>query len=166
MTDLVEEWKAVEGFPKYQVSSFGRVQGPRKLLTPEIMPNGYCRVNLYDIGSKLKARLVHILVAKAFLGPKPTPDHEVAHWDGNKQNCRKDNLRWATRMENAADNKRQGVGAAGSGNGNAILTEEQVLEIRAVVPYSGYRRHLCDKYGLKSEEYISFIRSKRSWSHI
>jgi hypothetical protein len=50
-----------------------------------------------------KAGQVHQLVAKAFLGPKPTPLHEVCHNDGDHLNNRADNLRWGTKSENMYD---------------------------------------------------------------
>lgn len=47
---------------------------------------------------------VHIIVATAFHGPKPTKEHVVDHIDTNRRNNRPDNLRWVTRLENAFDN--------------------------------------------------------------
>ena len=43
---------------------------------------------------------VHRIVATAFLGNPPTPQHVVDHIDTNRQNNRPDNLRWVTRLEN------------------------------------------------------------------
>ena len=43
---------------------------------------------------------VHRIVAKAFLGEPPTKDHVVDHIDTNKQNNRRENLRWLTKLEN------------------------------------------------------------------
>ena len=47
---------------------------------------------------------VHIIVATAFHGPKPTKDYVVDHIDTNRKNNRPENLRWVTRLENALDN--------------------------------------------------------------
>ena len=47
---------------------------------------------------------VHIIVATAFHGPKPTKEHVVDHIDTNRRNNRPDNLQWVTRLENALDN--------------------------------------------------------------
>ena len=47
---------------------------------------------------------VHRIVATAFHGPAPTPDHVVDHIDTNRQNNRPENLRWCTRLENALNN--------------------------------------------------------------
>lgn len=43
---------------------------------------------------------VHRIVAKAFLGEPPTPQHVVDHIDTNRQNNRPENLRWLTKLEN------------------------------------------------------------------
>ncbi len=47
---------------------------------------------------------IHIIVATAFHGPKPTKEYVVDHIDTNRRNNRPDNLRWVTRLENALDN--------------------------------------------------------------
>lgn len=47
---------------------------------------------------------VHRIVATAFHGEPPTPEHVVDHIDTNRQNNRPENLRWLTRLENALKN--------------------------------------------------------------
>ena len=47
---------------------------------------------------------VHRIVAFAFLGEPPTPQHVVDHIDTNRQNNRPENLRWVTKLENALNN--------------------------------------------------------------
>lgn len=44
---------------------------------------------------------IHRVVASAFHGEPPTPEHVVDHIDTNRQNNRPENLRWLTRLENA-----------------------------------------------------------------
>lgn len=43
---------------------------------------------------------VHRIVACAFIGEPPTPQHVVDHIDTNRRNNRPENLRWLTRLEN------------------------------------------------------------------
>lgn len=44
---------------------------------------------------------IHRVVATAFHGASPTPEHVVDHIDTNRRNNRPENLRWLTRLENA-----------------------------------------------------------------
>lgn len=43
---------------------------------------------------------VHRIVATAFQGNPPTPEHVVDHIDTNRRNNRPENLRWLTKLEN------------------------------------------------------------------
>jgi hypothetical protein len=113
-----EEWRAVVGYEgKYEVSSWGRVRSlPRMtlrngrpfgvkggLLNCAVTTRGYPRVGLYDSTSPNgKIFLIHRLVCTAFYGP-PFEGAFAAHIDGNKGNCRADNLRWASPKENSHD---------------------------------------------------------------
>lgn len=47
---------------------------------------------------------VHRIVATAFIGSAPTPQHIVDHIDTNRQNNRPENLRWVTKEENILNN--------------------------------------------------------------
>lgn len=47
---------------------------------------------------------VHRIVAYAFLGAAPTPEHVVDHIDTNRRNNRPENLRWLTKLENVLNN--------------------------------------------------------------
>lgn len=47
---------------------------------------------------------VHRVVAFAFLGNPPTPQHVVDHIDTNRRNNRPENLRWLTKLENVLNN--------------------------------------------------------------
>ena len=93
-----EQWRVVHGFPRYKVSSEGRVQGPRGLLRPAAGPNGYPTVVL----GRGNTRCVHTLVALAFLGPRPE-GMDIRHLDGTRTNSRVSNLVYGTRTQNILD---------------------------------------------------------------
>lgn len=97
----VEKWHPIPGYEgQYAVSSTGRVRNLRsgKDLTPYIGDKaGHLRVSLPS------ARYyVHVLVAEAFIGPRPE-GMEVCHGDNDPANNQVSNLRWDTRSENVMD---------------------------------------------------------------
>lgn len=47
---------------------------------------------------------IHRIVATAFHGAAPSPQHIVDHRDTNKQNNRPENLHWVTKLENTLNN--------------------------------------------------------------
>lgn len=115
MTDQnrqIETWLPVPDYPNYEVSDQGHVRSrPRErtqgglLKTP---PNakGYPEVHLYS-GTVRRTWHVHVLVARAFLGPCPD-GLEVRHLDDNKADPTLPNLVYGTRSENVLDRVRLG----------------------------------------------------------
>lgn len=113
--------------PGYAVSEDGRVwavgtnwrgYGEREI-KPTENGHGYLKVRL-TIGGRRRNIPVHRIVALAFVGPKPSPAHEVCHVDGNRQNNAASNLRWGTRKDNAADRERHGRTSRGAVHSAAI----------------------------------------------
>lgn len=132
MTRTFEEARVCPGFRGYFVTESGKVgrigfPGYRKPC--RMKRGGYLAVSLWQ-SNKGKLRPVHQLVALAFLGDRPSPDHHVAHNDGNKENNHWTNLRWATRKENEADKILHGTTNRGERNGQAKLTNEQTQQIK------------------------------------
>ena len=99
MEDLEsEQWRAVEGYPRYEVSNLGRVRKNGKLTPLHRAGKGYLRTTLQKDG-KQKQDYIHRIVAKAFI-PNPENKPTVNHIDGDKDNNRVSNLEWATYLEN------------------------------------------------------------------
>lgn len=96
-----EEWKSLKefGFGRTQVSNKGRVCtyfGIKTFGTKKA--DGY-----YIVGIKGRSRLIHRLVALAFLGEPPSEAHTIVdHIDSDPANNHHTNLRWATHKENAS----------------------------------------------------------------
>lgn len=108
-----EKWRAVPGYERtYAVSNLGRVySAPRPttsggILNGSVDNYGYRRVALVQNG-KQATRRVHVLVMAAFVGPRPD-GLEILHSDGDKQNCRLENLSYGTHAENMRDMVRHG----------------------------------------------------------
>lgn len=96
-----EAWRDVpEWEGRYQVSTLGRVRSvrQRRLMTPTMNAGGYLVVSFHRDGKKTN-RLVHRMVAAAFLAPDPTRPR-VNHIDGQKPNNAAVNLEWCTDQEN------------------------------------------------------------------
>lgn len=62
------------------------------------------KTNIRTWYKEIGGERVHRIVAFAFLGEPPTPQHVVDHIDTNRQNNRPENLRWVTKLENALNN--------------------------------------------------------------
>jgi hypothetical protein len=104
---MEEVWKDVVGYEgRYEVSSFGRLRGPRGITEGSIGSRGYSQVCLRIPGEKYGvSKNLHVLVAESFFGPRPKNMH-VCHTDGNKQNNRVENLRYDTAKNNWEDFRR------------------------------------------------------------
>lgn len=99
MTITNEEWREINGFAEYHVSSIGNVMNKQgRLLKGCISKEGYSTVVLTK-NRKQKRFLVHRLVATSFL-EKECGDTEVNHKNGIKTDNRVCNLEWCTRSEN------------------------------------------------------------------
>ena len=110
---LKETWKAIKGFPNYEVSTYGNVRNikTKKMLKPFVRykQKPYLTVELFNNGKGHKL-YVHVLVAKAFLpDTNKNPDgtimvghHQVNHRDENKQNNNVLNLEWTDYKYNLA----------------------------------------------------------------
>ena len=97
-----ESWSKIPFFRGYEVSRCGRVRSLRrskpKILRLATTTSGYLRVSMRR-GKQSRNRMVHRLVAQAFLTPCEGKTH-VNHKDGNKQNNNVDNLEWVTNSDN------------------------------------------------------------------
>lgn len=107
-----EVWKVINGFPKYEISNFGRVisnVGKRpKLLNFNDNGRGYYIVDLWNEKFH-KFNSIHRLVAIHFVDNPENKDY-VDHIDGNTKNNHYTNLRWVTKKENTNnENTKQNV---------------------------------------------------------
>lgn len=97
-----EEWKDIESFPLYEISSYGNVihkERPTILRKISINLQGFPIVVLYGPDKKTRyPRQINKLVAQTFL-PPPLYENETAVWhiDGDLLNCHVSNLKWDTR---------------------------------------------------------------------
>lgn len=102
---MEEEWKVINDYPNYMISSKGRIKslnyhntGKEKLLNLYKKTGGYLYVCLTK-NKKHKWYRVHRLVAEAFI-PNPHNLPEVNHKSEIKTQNNVDNLEWCNRKYN------------------------------------------------------------------
>jgi len=144
---MQELWLPVVGWEGlYEVSSLGRVRSvtrvveslfngtlgkrtfPSRVLSPHINPSGYATVRLYR-QSFARTYPIHLLVAEAFIGPRPL-GNDVRHGPQGKLVNTPNNLSYGTRAENLRDRDRDGTHQRGHQGPGAKLTLEQAREIK------------------------------------
>lgn len=174
-------YKMIDGFPAYRVGDDGSVWsrwlriglgdggGTRMVIGDEwfrmeTKPSSkYQKVGLRH-GGKVKYFSVHVLVATAFIGPCPE-GMECAHKDGDKMNCRADNLEWKTHVDNERDKVGHGTLLMGEQHGKSKLGEADVLQIVKMVD-SGMTMTEVASLKSVSRPTVGHIMSGRLWSHL
>jgi hypothetical protein len=171
---MAERWKKVRGFPDYDVSDKGRVRtykgvnqnSPRRsrprLMRTRIGDGGYVRVTLQDKDGAKVVRRVHLLVARAFLGP--AKGKLVLHNDGDRANPARSNLFYGTHKQNSEDKLVHGTHGKGGQNSQALLEEHEVLDIYEN-PDGWFQQELADYYGI-SRQAVSDIQNGVTWSDL
>jgi hypothetical protein len=177
-----ERWLPVVGYEGlYEVSDFGRVRSLDRLLWRPatstrsghyanlsgriLRPSfnqGRPGVNL--CGDQRIFALVHSLVMRAFVGPRPK-NLEVAHWDGDPSNNRLKNLRYASSKENSADAIRHNTLANGERHPGSKLSDNDVALIRIELKNGRFQKDVAEQFGV-SRTAISAISTGRNWKFI
>jgi len=176
---MKERWLPILGYEGiYEVSDLGRVRSldrkvrrPNgqvhhlrgKIRIPSDNGHGYPALTLNRDGVKTCFK-IHVLVARAFLGPRP-PGKEVAHWDGDRANPKLKNLRYATPIENQADRDRHGTRLFGEKHGSAKLMASDVIAIRSRLNAGERSCDLAEEFGVVRSN-IAEIKARRTWGHL
>ena len=99
---MTEVWKLIEGYENYSVSTYGQVRNDK---TKKVLKGTKDESGRLSFGFYKKQRfLIHRLVALAFI-ENLEDKSEVDHIDNDPSNNRVENLRWATRNENAMNTR-------------------------------------------------------------
>ena len=111
-----EVWKDIEDTEGlYKVSNKGRIKSLQgyeaMILKPYNNKSGYARVDIIVDGQR-QSKLVHRIVAAAFMQPPQKIDMQLHHKDFDKENNAASNLCWMTTAEHAKThaehNKKEG----------------------------------------------------------
>lgn len=168
MNSADEVWKVFHTSKTkvYSVSSFGRVKSTDLsgdfivIKTP--INDGYYQFAAWSF----KAKKVHKIVAKAFLGKAPK-NKEVNHKDGNKLNNAVSNLEYITHGKNvkhAFDIKLRNHN--GINNPAAVLTEEAAKEVINLLKTGElYPDEIAKKYSI-SRSQVYQIKYGCSWPNL
>jgi len=166
----MEEWREIEGYEGvYSVSNLGRVRrdlagvGSRgaRILRPGRQKNGSRNVVL-SRDSRPESRLVHRLVAAAFLPPPTATRNKIEHIDGDRSNNRADNLRWQTASEVSFGQVLRGTQKGQHHGRPSALTDAQVLAIRAD---KRTEKQVAREYGLAPGT-VGQIRRRKTHTHL
>lgn len=173
-----ERWAPVQNFEGlYEVSTHGRLKAlarrvrgghghrpiPERILPGRINSvTGYVQIIFSDASTnRRRTAYLHRVVLETFVGAAP-PNTQCCHNNGTKTDNQLSNLRWGTRIENAADAKDHGRLAIGEKAYGAKLTAKDVVAIRASTDSQG---KLARQFGV-SQTNISMIKVRKTWRHV
>lgn len=164
-------WRPVDGYPAYEVNAVGQVrravggQGATAgtVLRPGTDTRGYLHVTLYDGSGNGKSVRVHTLVARAFVGPRPS-GHQVNHKNSDKADNWFRNLEYVTPSRNIehAHEQRAIPGRRGAENGRAKLTADDVLAIHQAAKSGEPNKDIAKRFNV-SKTTVDRIATGRTW---
>lgn len=158
------EWKAIPGFPNYVANRNGQIKSllrGGRILKSNVSSTGYPMVNMKDENGKWAGRLVHVVIATAFIGPRPD-GMDCCHNDGNKLNAAASNLRWDTRKANLNDQRIHGTFAW---HGKKKLSPEQVIEAAERIAAGEKCSEIAADYGVNRAT-IGAVSRGANWSEL
>jgi len=169
-----ETWLPVPGYEgSYEVSDYGRVRSVDRIdasgnrrrgraMSQSFTHNGYPKVTLTKFG-KERVRKVHHLVLEAFCGVCPE-GMEACHGNGTAADCRLNNLRWDTKLANAADKRTHGTMYCGERHHSAKLTRVEVAEVFEMRAAGKKLREIAAALNV-STSLVSAILLGQKWKH-
>ena len=160
---MLEKWKTIAEFPKYQISNLGRVKSTKRgteyILNQYMDRYGYMYVRIFNIEHKCVNKKVHRLVAQAFLG-NYSPILQVNHINEIKTDNSVSNLEMCTNKYNCNYGSRKIALAKPveqySLTGKFIKSWESSREIERQLGFAHACINACCKGKIKSKgKYVS-----------
>ena len=157
-----ETWRSVVGSPRYLVSNLGRVFSTirsGRILRQTISNVGYPYVSIMGDDGRATKRLVHRLVADAFLDGS---GETVNHKNGIKTDAREDNLEWCTYGQNNDHARATGLNLAlGENHYRSRLTAADVVEIRAMAEAGSMHKDIASRFGVGRKAITKIVNGQR-----
>lgn len=169
---MKENWRPISGHERlYEISDMGRVRSlaargrwPAGRMVGRANAKGYRRVTLHGPRG-VSEQLVHRLVLEAFVGPCP-PGMESSHDNDIPGDNRLENLAWKTHADNIAIRTMLGGDTVGERHGNAVLTDEAVMEIRKLLAGTDLLvEQIADRFGVSGST-VTHLNMGLSWGHV
>lgn len=168
----LQEWKPIPGTDNmYEASNWGNIRSADRIvahaksgklkLTGRVLKMTMSNEDYFYITICMNANRVkhnvHVLIAAAFLGPRPEGYH-VDHGDRNRQNNHIKNLSYKTVFNNCS--------FKGSQAAKAKLNESQVAEIKAKFKPRIYTTVMLGKEYNVEPSTINKITRGHHWKHV
>lgn len=158
-----EEWKSLSavGFSNYRISNYGKVINNlgQLLSSSPHHQSGYLQIRLINDLGERSTRLVHVLVANAFLGEKSAPHFQVDHIDGDRKNPALSNLQWLTNIQNQHKSKK-------ANRPHRLLTENEVRDICEMLEKGFSYSQIMKQNSFYTKSKIESIKQKKAWCEI
>lgn len=153
----------IPGFPGYKAGRDGNVYSywivgagrkfdyGRKPLTlrPYTKKRGHKAVFLKCSDGTKKHVFVHVIIASVFICPRPRPDLQCSHLNGNPADNRPENLTWETGKENMARTLEHGTRRHGPKHYLAKLSIRSLRKLRRLLAEGEIsQRQLAFRFGL------------------
>ena len=157
----IEQWRNVDGYDNYQVSSHGRVRNSKtyRMLTNCVNSTGRLLVGLYK-NKKMVSHKVHRLVAFAFC-ENPNDHNVVDHIDRNPLNNMFTNLRWVTQSVNQRNMKLSVTNKSGfQGVSYSAKVDAWCVKVSNNDRKRIFKSFACKKYGDEQAKQMAIDQSK------
>ena len=122
--------------------------------------SGYCYMTIdgkRELASRAMCALAH--------GAPPTTNHQALHscGQGHKGCVNPKHLRWGTPAENGADMVAHGTSTRGRKNARALLTEDDVREIKRIIRECGFSQSQAARRFGVTRSAVAVIMQGRTW---
>jgi hypothetical protein len=103
---MLEEWKQINDYPNYSISSFGVIRNDKNLIMKLNQTKaGYLKIKLCNKGIEKNFRH-HQLMGQHFI-PNPENYSQIDHINGIRNDNRLENLRWGNQSQNSRNKKKK-----------------------------------------------------------